>query len=122
MDKEYKNVIKCLLKSYQLGGNNFETWYYIGNSYLYLKDYSNAINYYEKGIEINSNDCDILNNYGVALAKINKIEEAKKYFNKALKINSKHKMAKYNIDNLNSLNIEGLCIEDSIANLLKTML
>ena len=122
MDKEYKNVIKCLLKSSQLGGNNFETWYYIGNSYLYLKDYSNAINYYEKGIEINSNDCDILNNHGVALAKINKIEEAKKYFKKALKINSEHKTVKYNIDNLNSLNIEGLFIEDSMANLLKTII
>lgn len=87
-----------------------------------MKDYSNAINYYEKGIEINSNDCDILNNYGVALAKINKIEEAKKYFNKALKINSKHKTVKYNIDNLNSLNIEGLFIEDSMENLLKAII
>ena len=117
-----KPVIKTLLKSSQLGGNNFEIWYYIGNSYLYLKDYSNAINYYEKGIEINSNDYYILNNYGVALAKINKIEEAKKYFNKALKINSEYKTAKYNIDNLNSLNIEGLYIKDSMRNLLKTML
>ena len=77
-----------------------------------MKDYNNAIQSYEKGIEINSTNCDMLNNYGVALANLNRIEEAKKCFEKALEIDSTYQLAKYNIDSLNSFDIDSLRISE----------
>ena len=77
-----------------------------------MKDYNKASESYEKGIEINSTNCDMLNNYGVALANLNRIEEAKKCFEKALEIDSTYQLAKYNIDSLNSFDIDSLRISE----------
>ena len=138
--EKYKEASENLLKSSLLCDGDFETWRFLGNSYLLLKDYFNAFHSFErgidfnKGVEINSNndyilkelgvdiknstvmvvfnDSSILNNYGVVLANLNKLKEAKKSFEKALEVNPDNKSAKNNFNNLNSdLDIENLQIQ-----------
>ena len=138
--EKYKESSENLLKSSLLCDVDFETWRFLGNSYLFLKDYYNAFHSYEKGIDFNEgveinfnnyyilkelgvdidnspvmvviDDSSILNNYGVVLANINKIDEAKKSFEKALEIDENNETAKDNLNNLNSgLDIENLKIQ-----------
>ena len=111
-NKQFKEAIESLLKATELNSNDADNLYWLGNSYIDLKDYNKAAESYEKGIEINSTNCDILNNYGLALANLNRIEEAKKYFEKALEIDSDYKLAKDNIDSLNSFDIDSLRISE----------
>ena len=84
----------------------------LGNLYIGLKDYYSASKSYEKGIEIESDNFEMLNNYGVALANLNRIEEAKIYFEKALEIDSNYKLAKDNIDSLDSFDVDSLIISE----------
>ena len=69
--EKYKEDSENLLKSSLLLDSDFETWRFLGNSYLLLKDYYNAFHSFEKGIdfnkgiEINSNNDYILKESGI---------------------------------------------------------
>ena len=96
--------MNSLSKAVELNSDNDINWYWLGSSYLNLKDYDNAVYSFDKSIKINPNNPYAWNDYGVALVNLNRIDEAKSAYSKALEINPNYELSRNNLQILQSSN------------------
>ena len=80
----------------------FDAHYNLGNALASAQDFQGAADQFAAAVRVRPEDADAHANFGTALAELGRLAEAKAQFERALEINPAHRLARENLQQLQS--------------------